>query len=196
MLKNVWAGLGFQTGGRVVFGVDETRGIIFALGDPLERTRFAYFVQSGASIGASLGGSGSFVGVLTWGYSNIADLNEGSMDLDLTFAIGLKAAGGGSVGKALSSLADRCGKHYKLLGSAQQAAEKYSGAKYFAEAAWKNREHLGHAFNSSKPGFLVLPVPGAGYGLEVSFASRASESRATTQGVVNLTDAAERSSLI
>jgi hypothetical protein len=176
LLDSVWLGVGVQSGGRILFGIDSVAGPLFNLGDHLNRVRYAVIMQEGASIGLGLGGSGGLVAIFAYGIKHVSGFDSASVDFDFGISLGPK------LGAYLKNL-----KHVKnlknigkVISKSAEYADEYKKLKYVGENMAKSG-----AF--TKPGLFVLPVPGANWGLGLWAGYRASETKLEDRGTIDFT---------
>jgi len=175
-LKTVWMGVGVQSSGRVLFGLDSMYGSVLNLGDPINHVRYVEILNEGAQIGLGLGGSGGLVAIFAYGLTSPSQFNQASEEWDFGLAIA------GRLGTYLKSLkhVTKLKKIGKLISGAAEALGEYKKLKYVGEQLTKSQ-----AF--TKPGIFVLPVPGANWGLDLWVGKRAHETRVQSTGHLDFT---------
>jgi hypothetical protein len=175
-LQSVWLGVGVQSGGRILFGLDSVTGPLFNLGDPLNRVRYVVVEQEGSSIGIGLGGSGGTVAIFAYGITDRSGFRSASVDFDFGISLGTR------LGAYLKNLkhVESLGRIGKIIGRSAEYADEYKKLKYVGENLAKSK-----AF--SEPGMFVLPIPGANWGLDLWAGYRGSETKVVDFGTVDFT---------
>jgi hypothetical protein len=149
-VPHVWFGIGETHSGTLVLGgLYNIVARLYKLTDEYSNVENATIMICGVKVGPGLGGSGSLVFVLAYGYDDPGELNgkqdpEWDFDLDLGAKLGDWLKGMRGIGKVIDSI------------------EKFKKARYAVENAIKSR-----GFRTSKPGIYTFPIPGAGLGLQV-----------------------------
>ena len=183
-MTKVWLGLGIESAGTILFGMDSKVVWLVNLGDPLDKVRYAQLTEEGARVGLWLGGSGGLVAVLGWGFATPNQMNGASFGWDFAFSPGVK------VGKYLKSLKDvkhlqHLGKFVAksggVIGKGTELAEEYAKLKTAGEQLVKNRNAI---LEGDKPQLVALPVPLANYGIEVGVGKRGSETKINSWGTM------------
>ena len=186
-MTKVWLGLGIESGGTIVFGMDSKVVWLLNLGDPVSRVRYAQLTEEGVRAGIWLGGGGGLVAMFGWGFATPSQMNGASFGWDFAFSPGVK------VGKYLKSLGNarhlqHLGKYVarsgRVVAKGTELAEEYGKLKTAGEQLVKNRNAI---LEGDKPQFVALPVPLANYGLELGVGKRGSETKANSWGTVSFT---------
>jgi len=189
MLDNVWAGVGFETGGEMLIGLSQQAGTMLCVGD-LIRTpnavRWMTFQQEAVTAGLGLGGAGGFnfvIGVNATAPQDFDGAPPGSFDFSLDMAMG-------GLGKYLRSapemieLAAIANKFDGKLMSLSKALTSYEKNAYFvkdaAEGLLKNGKNLFDA-SQREPTMLSLPLPGS-LGLRASIKMKFETTDVTSWG--------------
>lgn len=165
-----WIGLGFKSGGQLLFGgVESVTAFMWNLGDG--ETFDLKIVSSRWGLG--LGGSGGFVGVLGYGFTVPYELHGKSLnDWGVNIAFTEKWISKSTLQTIIHSkplmMAYKGYKQNKIAMQTAHAAKAFDDAKFLE--TFRNMFHSVFAAveTVNKAGMVVLDLPGLGKGLEAS----------------------------
>ena len=194
-LGALWFGIGFETGGEIVAGVNYHQGALYSHGDLIKapkRTRYCSIEQSSATVGLGLGGSGGFtflIGVNGGDPQVFSQPADWSGDFSLDVGIGGLAKYLRTVPEMieLAKLAKQLSKSQRIAADAFLMYEKNRYLlKDVSEGIIKNSGGMLDALNN-KTGLISLPMPLANYGLRFSVKLKYESTTVTNWGTFDFT---------
>jgi len=192
--KGVWAGLGFETGGELIFGIGQQMGIMFSIEDMVtspKRTRWMTFQQKSATIGAGAGGSMGTNFIIGLNAATANDF-EGASDATFDFSLDFGIGGLAKYVRTLPEMIEMAAIARKFDRNLMRVAEglkKYEADAYLFKSATenvlKNHANFRDAFRGQAP-IIGFPLPLGSYGLRLSVKAKAEETEVTSWGVMEV----------
>lgn len=177
----IWAGVGFESGGEILFGLGSQAGVLLSIDDlcnnPMN-VRWCSFLQESATIGAGLGGSGGFNLVVGYNAAVPSDFEGASVSFDFSIDLVL-----GKLDKYVRNLpeliemAAMARNFDRTWMSIAAGLKKYENAvllKAITENVIKNHGGIAEAVKM-EPCLLSFPLPGLTGGLRLSLKYKAEE---------------------
>lgn len=179
----LWAGVGVQGEAKFFVGADYTRAILFSLNDREHEVRFADTRIIGKSISFGLGCAVDCCFILAWGIRHVREINklDGDYGFDFDLDIGPKGMG--------SSLAELkgAGRFVHTLGNVIDSLDRYRNIIDSVNGFLDRYELIKALVNPSRRNMLVLPIPAAGIGFNVSVGKRKYDTTIKHSGVLDFT---------
>lgn len=175
----IWAGLGFESGGEVIFGIGKHTGALISIDDfvasPIT-TRWCAFQQEFATFGLGAGGSGGFNLVVGYNAATPSDFDGASVGFD--FSIDLVLGRLDSYFRSLPEMIELAAIAKKFdpkMLSVAKGLTKYENAKIIkpvVENLVKNYSGVAYALKG-EPTLLSFGIPSLSGGLRLSLKCKA-----------------------
>lgn len=188
----MWAGIGFESGGEIVFGLNQQIGILYSMEDAFStprRTRWCVFQQESATIGLGLGGSMGTNLVIGYNADIPADFDGADVgfDFSIDLALGKLSSYFRTLPEAieLAGIARKFDRNWMTVADAMQKYEKNRFLiKSATENIAKNQSGVIGTLNG-QTALINFPLPLASAGLRLSVKSKAENTTITSFGTTS-----------
>lgn len=188
----MWAGFGFESGGEIIFGLGQQKGILWSVQDAFtdpRRTRWCTFQQESASVGLGLGGSGGINFIVGYNAAVPEDFDRAS-GAEFDFSIDLALGKLDKYFRNLPELIELAAIGRKFdpnLIAVANSMKKYENSRVLKAAIENLAKNQSSVFDTLKGEVTMLsfPIPGAGGGLRLSIKMKAESTSVLSFGTMD-----------